>query len=585
MPLLKGSFLEESQRLFKEDVMRIVSKLLLVFSLAGLITACPTQPAAVGKLEVKITGLPSGATPNVTVTGPNAFSQAITKPGGSSTAITDLLVGSYKVAATDVTVDSKTYVPTVTGSPANVTADTTSSVNVVYGALRTITGKVVNGVGQPITAASLTGFGTTLSVKLLGSTTTIPVDANGNFTMAEVPATYSLAVLLSNQYARSATIYQGLTRANPTLTILQGQFGGPSTSGPTSATSVIGKITGGLGFNAASSASTVFTLALPTAVRSAPGYSLSVNPVTGEYSTGATWKGTDTVTGTIHALQFSTDINGKITAFGGYGQQAVKLTPQPQEPVIINPGDPLPQPTFVTQDVALTAVTSGSIKGTITWPVGLTTPKYEMNAIVLLNNPNTASLPLYRYNSSTPKISVAPTGFDQPVPLIDGAKYLQVLGIGEDSGPTAASAPVYSTVFKLVTPQASTNITVPDPISLTLPAADADKITASTPFSWSKYPGGIHIFTIGQIQTQIPTTIQVITESSSTTFPALGLKEFDIPKGGKMYWTVSGAAPFSNVDAATDAGGLMIPTSSSAFSAVADLSFSTSTIRTFTTAP
>jgi hypothetical protein len=560
--------------------MRIVLKFLFLLSLA-IVSAC--SQSSVGNLEVKVSGLPTGTNPNVTVTSPGGFNQAVTLSG--STVISDLPVGAYTVAAKNVTAGSSTYAGIVTGSPANVTGGATSSVGVVYGALRTITGKVVNGVGQPLTAASLTGSGTTLSVKLLGGTTTIPVDANGDFTVTEVPATYSLAVLLSNQYARSATIYQGLTRANPTLTILQGQFGGPSTSGPTSATSVIGKITGGLGFNASSSASTVFTLALPTAVRSVPGYSLSVNPITGEYSTGATWKGTDTVTGTVHALQFSTDINGKIMAFGGYGQQAVKLIPGSQGPVVVNPGDPLPQPSFVTQDVALTAVTAGSIKGTITWPIGLTTPKYEMNAIVLLNNPNTASLPLYRYNSSTPKISVAPTGFDQPVPLIDGAKYMQILGIGEDSGPTAASAPVYSTVFKLVTPQASTNITVPDPISLTLPAADADKITASTSFSWSKYPGGIHIFSLNSIQAPGQTSIQVITASSSTTFPDLGLKEFEIPKGGKMAWTVSGAAPFSNVDTATDTAGLMIPTSSSAFSAIADLSYSTSTYRVFTTAP
>jgi hypothetical protein len=442
----------------------------------------------------------------------------------------------------------------------------------------------VNGVGQPITATSLAGFSTTLNVKLLGVTETIPVDANGDFTMTDVPATYSLAVLLSNQYARSATIYQGLTRANPTLTILQGQFGGPSTSGPVSATSVMGKISGGSGFNATSSASTVITLALPTAVRFEPGYSLPVNPVTGEYGTGATWKGSNTVIGTIHALQFSTDINGKITTFGGYAQHAVTLVPQPVGPIVVNPGDPLPQPTFVTQDVALAAVTVGSVKGTITWPSGLTSPEYRMNATMLLNSPNPASLPLSRINGSTPTISVAPTGFDQPVPLIVGATYLQVAGIAEKSDPTASYPAGYSIVWKLVTPQSNTYITVPAPISLTLPTADADKISANTRFSWSKYPDGIHIFTIGPIQSQIQTSIQLITASSSTTFPDLGLKEFEFPKGGKMAWTVSGAAPFSNVDAATNSGGLLIPTSS-AFSAVADLSFSTSTLRLFTTAP
>jgi hypothetical protein len=560
--------------------MRTIFKTLLI-ALTSL-TACPAQePVTVGKLEVKISGLPSGTNASVSVAGPAGFKQALTV----TKTLTGLTAGSYVVVATNVTAGGKNYGASITGSPAAVTAGGSSSAGVVYGALRTITGKVVNGSGEPITAASLSGFGTTLNVKLLGGTVTVPVDATGGFTLTDVPATYSLAALISNQYTRLATVYQGLTRANPTLTILQGQFGAPSTSGPTSATSVIGKITGGSGFNATSSASTVITLALPKAVSFQPGYSLPVNPVTGDYSSGAIWKGTDPVTGTIHALQFSTDINGKITTFGGYGQQAVTLTPQPQGPIVINPGDPLPEPTVVKQDVALAAVTMGSVKGTITWPNGFTTPEYKMNASMLLNGPNPASLPLYQINGPTAVISTAPTGFDQPVPLIAGAKYLQVAGIAEKSGPTASYPPGYSIVWKLVTTQANTNIAVPAPISLMLPAADADKITGSTPFSWSKYPGGIHIFNTGQIQSQIPTSIQVITASSSITVPDLGLKDFEFPKGSKMAWTVSAVAPYANVDAATDTGGFLIPTASSAFSVVSDLSYSTSTFRTFTTAP
>jgi hypothetical protein len=97
--------------------MRIVSTLLLI-ALASIITACPAQPAT-GKLDV-------------TVTGPNKFSQTITAPGSTSTIIENLPLGSYKVVASDITANSKTYTPTITDSPATVNATTTSSISVVY---------------------------------------------------------------------------------------------------------------------------------------------------------------------------------------------------------------------------------------------------------------------------------------------------------------------------------------------------------------------------------------------------------------------------------------------------------------------
>jgi hypothetical protein len=114
----------------RRDFMRIVATILLI-ALASSITACPAKPAPIGNLEITITGLPSDAVPAVTVTGPNNFRQTITKSGGSLTKISNLPVGSYQIVAADVTATS-TYVPTVTGNPATVTANATSSVSVVY---------------------------------------------------------------------------------------------------------------------------------------------------------------------------------------------------------------------------------------------------------------------------------------------------------------------------------------------------------------------------------------------------------------------------------------------------------------------
>jgi hypothetical protein len=113
--------------------MRIVSTLLLV-ALASIITACPAKPISVGILVVKITGL-TGVAPDVTVSGPNKFTQTITDVGSTSTTISNLPVGSYSIIANDINPNSKPYTATVEeGSPVSVNTDATTTVNVVYSA-------------------------------------------------------------------------------------------------------------------------------------------------------------------------------------------------------------------------------------------------------------------------------------------------------------------------------------------------------------------------------------------------------------------------------------------------------------------
>lgn len=112
--------------------MRIVSTLLLV-ALASIITACPAKPVSVGKLEVKITGLAAGVAPDVTVSNSSGFKQTITAVGSTSTSLSNLPVGSYTIAASDVSPNGTTYKATVQeDSPVNVATNVTTTVNVVY---------------------------------------------------------------------------------------------------------------------------------------------------------------------------------------------------------------------------------------------------------------------------------------------------------------------------------------------------------------------------------------------------------------------------------------------------------------------
>lgn len=87
------------------------------------------DPTAVGSLQFVIDGLPAGAGGNVTVSGPDGFSQAV----AASTTLVDLVPGYYSVVGADVDVEGGTYQATVDESEPLVLPDETAAVTVTYG--------------------------------------------------------------------------------------------------------------------------------------------------------------------------------------------------------------------------------------------------------------------------------------------------------------------------------------------------------------------------------------------------------------------------------------------------------------------
>jgi hypothetical protein len=165
---------------------------LRAFALASFATlalaACgdddgPTNPTVQnGSLAITVSGLPAGTAGAVTITGPNSFSQ-------TATATTTLSVapGTYTVAAAQVLNGTTRYNATITGSPATVTANTTSTVTVAYsvGANPTVvlSGSIAaNRTLTPDTNYVLRGFvyvnsGATLTInagtRIVGDTTAL----------------------------------------------------------------------------------------------------------------------------------------------------------------------------------------------------------------------------------------------------------------------------------------------------------------------------------------------------------------------------------------------------------------------------
>jgi len=94
-----------------------------------------TTPAAsvsyaltTGTLTVTVNGLPGGADATITVTGPAGFSQAVT----GTVTITNLVPGSYGVAAVNVSSGGTLYTPLPVTQNASVAAAATASASVAY---------------------------------------------------------------------------------------------------------------------------------------------------------------------------------------------------------------------------------------------------------------------------------------------------------------------------------------------------------------------------------------------------------------------------------------------------------------------
>jgi photosystem II stability/assembly factor-like uncharacterized protein len=122
--------------------------------LSNSVNFAVTVPGS-GSLTVNVTGLPSGEMGNVTVTGPDSFSQRLTE----TTTLTSLPSGIYTVSAAieaSSSAANQVFMPTVSGSPAVVNGNANTVASATYASLST--------VWQPVGPQAISGaFGGTLA--------------------------------------------------------------------------------------------------------------------------------------------------------------------------------------------------------------------------------------------------------------------------------------------------------------------------------------------------------------------------------------------------------------------------------------
>jgi Carboxypeptidase regulatory-like domain len=360
----------------------------------------------------------------------------------------------------------------------------------------TVSGKVVSLTGQPVPSAT---------VQVIGKPATT-TDSNGNFSIPGVSAPYDVAAIAPLGGSTVVTLFKGLTRSDPR--VIAFAFGG----GAKSAT-INGSLSG--------------TVVLPTpAFRRtqmafmAPEGGDTSSVLNNPYALNPSWFGPNSITGTVHALQWSVDLAGLPTIYRGYG----KL-----ENVPVSDGS-----TANNKDVALNAVAGSILSGNVTVPAGMTLSDKQIRADFGAN----ASIGLV-YDSA----SGAAFSYNAP----------NIAGVGLTASARAnGAAGTNAEVFKrnLAANANNVNLEIPTPPSLSLPVSGATGIDlANQAFSWAPFNGGLHI---AQLSTASKLFF-VFTTASSVTLPStasLGLGT--LPAGTAFNWRVMGTTAMNSTDAITN---------------------------------
>ena len=326
----------------------------------------------------------------------------------------------------------------------------------------------------------------------------VNVDSSGQFSISDVTAPYDL--ILVDGAAQHATVYRGLTRSDPTIVV----SGAHPVSGYSA--TISGAVTGGHYPQQTGEDSWA-------AFVSPRGRALSqIDGSTGNFTLPVAWAGASSLSGRVHALQFSWQ--GELPAsFTAYGSTALSLS---------DGGAFAPT-------VGMTPITSGSITGTVELP-GAYSVTGKQYAIHL---DGVRALPIGDATTTA--------AFTYVVPNIAGAQF-SALVVAEDPTGNAivhASAPVSTGGAIHLAPHAAPQ--------LILPANGAQGVGPSMTFSWSAFTGGVHQVVFSE-QASNGYRVTIFTRDATTTLPALSDLGLSIPRGAQFHWSVTGIAPVSSVD-------------------------------------
>jgi len=341
-------------------------------------------------------------------------------------------------------------------------------------------------------------------------------DSSGHFNIPNVVAPYDLVVVLTA--ARAATIYEGLTRADPTVFV----------DAVSLSSQKIGRINGQISGGSPPGNGTVETwVTFASSDPSVRHVTEPVDPPSFEYE--VRWYGpSSAVTGNLRGLKFESS-NGLASRFLGYG---------------VNSGVRATAGETIDASISLSAVTWGTISGAVTVPGGVTLS----DRLAGIRFPDGAILPVG--SERAPSSST----FSYLVPDVPGGAAL-VFASGFGPGGERVFVQVRDV------PQAASNvqITLPPPVSALLPIDGATGIGTSADFSWTPIPGGNVVYTFSAFPTgggsNLPSFV-IVTGATSVRLPDLSSEALGLPSSVEYSWSVSATGPQPSVDSAAGPSGV-----------------------------
>jgi hypothetical protein len=334
--------------------------------------------------------------------------------------------------------------------------------------------------------------------------------------------------------AKSASVYLGLARADPTISVQLTPMVTSNTG------TVFGSIVGGdpLG-TSGDLTEVVWGSSQPPMVEG--GFA---DPSSPPYILELSWpQDVPAITGNVHALQWAIDSHGMPASYKGY---AVSTG------VIVASG------ASINQNLVLSAPGTTTVGGSLTLPSGIS--EAAKAGVVVFDD-------LAEITVADDGLPVPTTSFSYLFPNISGATAaVAAFGATEGAGGPEATGIVTAEMSGIALGTTNVAFALPTPISGILPADAATSVGTTTDFSWTAVAGGntVYLFELTGAPTQ-PSYV-VFTTATTARIPDLTAQGLGLPSGASYLWTVFAVGPHSSLDSAAGAKAYF-PTGNARFTA------------------
>jgi hypothetical protein len=356
------------------------------------------------------------------------------------------------------------------------------------------------------------------SVSVAIGQTTVMTNAQGEFEFADVAATYdavlSVSISRNNVPKRSAWLYAGLTRRDPTLQVYDGladRFAHLTVHTQNVDFANLPNQIAMVSFGGVDGRTT-----------------LTVNQT--ETMDYANWFGPDMTQGTVHALRMERDANTSLpTKYLAHAQQAVAFT---------DAGT-----TEVTFDLASSNLTTGLVTGTVTGPGQG-------------RRSNFADLHFTDGTAMTVAIDdSAQASFSYLLPNLPNASVAVLASEGQLYPVEHESLPFsLARVVNVVPGQSGVNLQIPTAAVLSSPATNASNLNGESVFAWTL---GGHVAVLGAELGDFK--FYVVTKEAQAKLPVFPISAVSLPANAKGTWHVETHGAATTVDEAAGPDGFLDP--------------------------